>query len=75
MARFYFKADERFPWYVNACDEHGSQLNARGFRISDLDFETLRPCPFCAGVLTLADADCCWCATRVSRCPVHGRRP
>jgi hypothetical protein len=69
-----FEWYQRGTWQVSACDEHGAELVALGFRLGVLprfaaDLGAAARCPFCQSTTSIADVRACRCG---APCPVHG---
>jgi hypothetical protein len=64
-------------WQVSACDAHGTELVAMGFRLGVLprfaaDLGAAELCTFCRGTTSIADVRACCCDVPGEPCPVHG---
>jgi len=67
------------PWQMGACDTHGAELVALGFRIGVLRAADApgpaSQCALCNGSTSIAQVRACRCNTLGIPCPVHGPRP
>lgn len=75
---WYFRAGVD-PWQMAACNAHGAQIAALGFRpgIHPRYAEIGAPpvCAFCSGSTTIDQVRACRCNTLGAACPVHRPEP
>jgi hypothetical protein len=69
------------PWQMGACETHGAELVALGFRIGVNPQRAAdatgvaNQCALCNGSTSIAEVRRCRCNTLGTPCPVHGPKP